>query len=243
MPTPPFRIAFQPIVDALRRRVISHEVLLRGPNGESPEVLLKQGGDHDRDVLDRRVRARALSLASSLKWRGELNLNISPRHLSQSDPIVEMLEVAARCGIPASRLVMELTEGEAIGDPLRFASAVSDYRAQGMMVAIDDFGAGFSGLNLLADFQPDIIKLDMNLVRGIASRGPRQAIVRAIISVCADLGIDVLAEGMETMDEYQWFRDEGVALFQGYLFARPGLDRPPDVVYPDEIARPQSFLA
>lgn len=233
MSSPPFKIALQPIVDAVRRHVVSHEVLLRGPHGEPPQALLAVGDDDDRDALDRRVRARAISLASSLPLKGQLNLNISPRLLSQSDPIGEMLAIASRCGFSPGRLVMELTEGEAVGDTEGFAAAVNDCRAQGVMVALDDFGAGFSGLNLLAEFQPDIIKLDMNLVRGIASRGPRQAIVRAILGVCTDLGIDVLAEGVETIDEYRWFRDEGVALFQGYLFARPGLESAPAVCYPD----------
>ena len=100
----------------------------------------------------------------------------------------------------------------------------NSYRRDGLRIAIDDFGAGYSGLNLLADFQPDIVKLDMKLVRGIESHGPRQAIVRAIAQASNDLGINVIAEGVETTDEYLWFRDEGITLFQGYLFARPGFE-------------------
>jgi EAL domain-containing protein (putative c-di-GMP-specific phosphodiesterase class I) len=76
-------------------------------------------------------------------------------------------------------------------------------------------------LNLLAEFQPDIVKLDMGLVRGIDSHGPRQAIVRAISQVCVDLGIDFVIEGVETVDEFAWFSDLGAHLFQGYLFAKP----------------------
>jgi EAL domain-containing protein (putative c-di-GMP-specific phosphodiesterase class I) len=101
-----------------------------------------------------------------------------------------------------------------------------------MQVAIDDFGAGFSGLNLLAEFQPDMIKLDMNLLRHIESRSPRQSIVRAIITVCNDLGIDVVAEGVETADEFSWLENEGVRLFQGYLFARPEFECFPVAHFP-----------
>lgn len=101
------------------------------------------------------------------------------------------------------------------------ATAMNTYRAQGLRFAIDDFGAGFSGLNLLADFQPDIVKLDMQLVRNIDSSGPRQAIVRAVIQACEDLRIDVLAEGVESEPEQRWFKRNGVRLFQGYWFARP----------------------
>jgi EAL domain-containing protein (putative c-di-GMP-specific phosphodiesterase class I) len=99
-------------------------------------------------------------------------------------------------------------------------------------VAIDDFGAGYSGLNLLADFQPDQIKLDMKLVRGIERHGPRQAIVRAIDQACQDLGIDVIAEGVETVEEYAWLANQGIKLFQGYLFAKPAFESFPPVHYP-----------
>jgi EAL domain-containing protein (putative c-di-GMP-specific phosphodiesterase class I) len=99
-----------------------------------------------------------------------------------------------------------------------------DHRAAGLRVAIDDFGAGHSGLNLLADFQPDMIKLDMKLLRGIDHQAPRQSIVRALLAMCRELGIEVVAEGVETLGEFRWFEAQGVQLFQGYLFARPAFE-------------------
>src|SRR5690606_32276433 len=90
---------------------------------------------------------------------------------------------------------------------------------------IDDFGAGFAGLNLLADFQPDIVKLDMALVRGIDQSLPRRAIVSGVVSICQQLGIGVIAEGIETRDEAQCLADLGIALMQGYWFARPQFER------------------
>ena len=87
--------------------------------------------------------------------------------------------------------------------------------------AIDDFGAGFAGLNLLADFQPDIIKLDMDLIRGIDQSRPRQAIVRGTVAMCEELGIQVIGEGVETADECSALHDLGIHLMQGYLFSRP----------------------
>jgi len=72
----------------------------------------------------------------------------------------------------------------------------------------------------------------MALMRGIESNGPRQAIVRAIASVCVDLGIDLMAEGVETLDEFQWLKDEGIRLFQGYLFAKPGFASLPPAEFP-----------
>ena len=90
-----------------------------------------------------------------------------------------------------------------------------------------------SGLNMLADFQPDQIKIDMNLVRGTERHGPRQSIVRAVVQVCGDLGIDVIAEGVESLAEYTWFAEQGVCLFQGYLFAKPGFESLPQAQFPD----------
>ena len=86
-------------------------------------------------------------------------------------------------------------------------------------------GAGFAGLNLLADFQPDIVKLDMALVRGIDHDVPRRTIVSAVVSICRQLGIEVIAEGIETRDEAQCLADLGIRLMQGYWFARPQFER------------------
>jgi EAL domain-containing protein (putative c-di-GMP-specific phosphodiesterase class I) len=98
-----------------------------------------------------------------------------------------------------------------------------------MITAIDDFGAGHSGLNMLADFQPDVIKIDMALTRAINIDPVRHEIARAVIDLCARLHISVVAEGVETLDEAVTLRDLGVRLFQGYLFAKPGLESLPAV--------------
>jgi EAL domain-containing protein (putative c-di-GMP-specific phosphodiesterase class I) len=162
-----------------------------------------------------------------------LNLNFVPHSLhSSAASILSTLEAAKRSHLPIERIVLEVTEGEAIADQSRFAEFINEYRGLGLKVAIDDFGAGYSGLNLLANFQPDQIKLDMALVRSIESHGPRQAIVRAICQACYELGIDVIAEGVETVEEYRWLANTGVRLFQGYLFAKPGFESFPTIHYP-----------
>ena len=101
--------------------------------------------------------------------------------------------------------------------------------ALGFKTAIDDFGAGYSGLSLLADFRPDIIKLDMHLLRGIDQDPIRQAIVRHCLALFTELQITPLAEGVETRDEMACLREMGVSLMQGYLFARPGFETLPEV--------------
>jgi EAL domain-containing protein (putative c-di-GMP-specific phosphodiesterase class I) len=101
------------------------------------------------------------------------------------------------------------------------------------MPAIDDFGAGYSGLNLLAGFQPAIIKLDRQLIEEIHLSLPKQAIVRGVLSVCRDLNILPIAEGVEEIEEYLALRELGIDVFQGYLFAHPGFEALPVPVYPD----------
>jgi blue light- and temperature-responsive anti-repressor len=230
---PRFSFAFQPIVHAPSGLVVSHEALIRGPEGESAHSVLSgvpQGALH---AFDAHGRECAIVLATRLGIRTQLNLNFLPQSLfSQQDVLTPMFEAARRNDLPISRLVLEVTEGEVIDDVARFARLIKTYRAQGLKLAIDDFGAGYCGLNLLAEFQPDILKLDMALLRGIERSGPRQAIVRAILSACTDLGIDAIAEGVETVDEFSWLADEGVTLFQGYLFARPGFETLPGVTVP-----------
>jgi blue light- and temperature-responsive anti-repressor len=228
-----FTYAFQPIVDTTARSIYSYEALIRGSRKEpAPHVLsrIPQSRIHRFDEDGRKV---AVELAARLGIGCFLNLNFLPRSLQASPTaVLSTLQAAERHGLGANHIILEVTEGEAIDDHVAFAETMNVHRATGMKLAIDDFGAGHAGLNLLADFQPDMIKIDMNLVRNIGTQGPRQAIVRAIIQACGDLGIDVVAEGVETLDEFSWFENEGVRLFQGYLFAKPGFECLPPVVYP-----------
>lgn len=233
MPLPRFSYAFQPIVQAISGEVVSYEALIRGPAGESAHSVLSHVPRDALHGFDAHGREVAIALAARLGIRTQLNLNFLPQSLfSQRDFLSPMLEAASVNGLPIDRLVLEVTEGEVIDDVARFAGLIKRYRAQGLKLAIDDFGAGYCGLNLLAEFQPDILKLDMALLRGIEHSGPRQAIVRAILSACTDLGIDAIAEGVETVDEFSWLADEGVELFQGYLFGRPGFEVLPGVTVP-----------
>jgi blue light- and temperature-responsive anti-repressor len=231
---PSFTFAFQPIVDAIAREVVSYEALIRGTSNEPAHRVLEQFPAERLYVMDEKARVGAIVLATRLGIGGcNLNLNFLPQSLNSSNgSIRSTLEAANRSHFPIERIVLEVTEGEVIADQLRFADFMNEYRGLGLKVAIDDFGAGYSGLNLLANFQPDQIKLDMTLIRGIDCHGPRQAIVRAIGQACLELGIDVIAEGVESMEEYRWLANAGVRLFQGYLFAKPAFEAIPPVDYP-----------
>jgi blue light- and temperature-responsive anti-repressor len=217
-----FTFAYQPIVDTELGSIFAYEALVRGRGGESAGSVLSQIPADQMYRFDRVARIKALQFAARLGLSVRLSLNFLPRSLETfPDAISATVDAARNAQVPLDNVILEVTEGEAVHNPSGFANRMNEYRAQGIRFAIDDFGAGYAGLSLLAEFQPDIVKLDMQLVRDINSKGPRQAIVRAVIQVCDDLGIDVIAEGIETEAEHQWFKRIGVRLFQGYYFARP----------------------
>lgn len=226
-----FQYAFQPIVDVEIGRVASQEALIRGLGGASPADVFAAIPARDADAFDRLSRLEAVRSAGALGLQCRLNLNARPGSLEGG--VGELVARAEAVGLRPSQLVIEVTEREAIADVPGFIAIIDEYRTAGVGIAIDDFGSGHSGLNLLADFQPDTLKLDMNLVRGIEGHGPRQAIVRAIHSVCGDLGIDVIAEGVETVGEFAWLQEAGIRLFQGYLLAKPRTAELPDFRLPD----------
>jgi EAL domain-containing protein (putative c-di-GMP-specific phosphodiesterase class I) len=244
-PTPAFSFAFQPIVDTDARRVFAYEALVRGLQNESAGSVFAAVLPDDLHGFDRDLRVRAIELAAQLGLQTMLSLNFLPRALDTTpDAVSSILHAAEAAGVPLRDLILEVTEGEVIHDSSVFAARMNDFRARGLRLAIDDFGAGYSGLNLLADFQPDLIKLDMKLVRGIDSSGPRQAIVRALVQACDDLGIEIIAEGVETLEEFLWFQRLGLRLFQGYLFGRPGFRCLPPVSMPSRpVALPRDGQA
>jgi EAL domain-containing protein (putative c-di-GMP-specific phosphodiesterase class I) len=223
-----FTFAFQPIIDTHQRGVYSYEALVRGRNNEPAYQVIKRYSGEQMAVFDAACRAKAIEVATRIGVDTHLNLNFLPSTaLLPGVGLDSTMEAAIRHSFPLNRIIVEATEGEVIADPILFAQVVNEYRRAGMSLAIDDFGAGYAGLTLLAEFQPDIIKLDMTLVRNIDSHGPRQAIVRAIAQVCVDLGIDFIIEGVETLEEFAWFNDIGAHLYQGYLFAKPMFEAMP----------------
>ncbi|RZA17054.1 MAG: EAL domain-containing protein [Lysobacteraceae bacterium] len=227
-------MAFQPIVDIRTRDVFAYEALVRGTGGEPAGTILGQVNPDNRYVFDQTCRRTAVALAARLQVPCFVSINFLPNAVYQAATCIRAtLEAAREHGFPTSRLIFEITENEELVDKEHLKNIIREYRRQGFRTAIDDFGAGYAGLNLLAEFQPDIIKLDMAPVRGIDKDPVRQAIARGILGVCAALGIDVIAEGVETVAEFDLLRGMGINLFQGYLFARPAFESLPEVVWPD----------
>lgn len=128
--------------------------------------------------------------------------------------------------------MFEVSEQEYTPHRIHLVRILSDYASRGFTTALDDFGAGFANLGLLAQLQPHVIKLDMALVREVDADPVRQVLVRGLLAICRDLEIDVVAEGIETVAEYRWLEDAGVRYMQGYLVARPGFEKLPEVGWP-----------
>lgn len=230
---PPIRMAFQPIVALIPggTAIFAYEALVRGAQGEPAGHVLAQVGPDNRYAFDQRCRVQAIEQAAALGLGGteaSLSINFMPNAVYEPRACIRStLEAARRVSLPRERLIFEFTEGEAMADPAHLLNILSTYRATGFRTAIDDFGSGWSGLNLLAMFQPDIVKLDMGLLRGADMDAARRIILRHTVAMCRDLSIQVVAEGVETEGELQVLRELGVTLFQGYLFARPGFDALP----------------
>ncbi len=157
-----------------------------------------------------------------------LSINFLPNAVYQPAACLrKTFEAATAANFPVHHLMFEVTETEPARDAGHLRSIFKEYKRHGMITAIDDFGAGHSGLNMLADFQPDVVKLDMALIRNIHLDRVRRSIAKSIVSLCADLNMSVIAEGVETLHEAIAMRELGVRLFQGYLFARPAVEQLP----------------
>jgi EAL domain-containing protein (putative c-di-GMP-specific phosphodiesterase class I) len=230
---PAFSFAFQPIVDTVAREVVAWEALIRGMWDEPAWQVLNQVSPLHFHLFDQTARSAAIALAGRLGIDRPLHLNFLPQSLaSYPKSLLTTLEAAHEAGLPIGRIVLEAPEAELVEDRAHFAGLLKEYRKLGLRLAIDDFGAAWADLNILADLQPDQIKLDMRLIRSIERPGTRQAIVRAIRLACFELNIDVIAEGVETLAEYTWLADQNIRHFQGYLFARPAFEAFPPAHFP-----------
>jgi EAL domain-containing protein (putative c-di-GMP-specific phosphodiesterase class I) len=227
---PPFTMAFQPIVDIETAEVYAYEALVRPIGGGTAADVLSRMSGANRYAFDQLCRVKAIELAAALGMNDFLSINFLPNAVYEAVACLERtLEAAQRAGFPLHHLIFEITENEPTRDIHQFKEIFSQHKRHGMITAIDDFGAGHSGLSMLADFQPDIIKIDMELTRNIDTDTVRRSIARAIISLCSDLKISVIAEGVESVAEAVTLRGLGVSLFQGYLFAKPEVERLPGI--------------
>ena len=217
-----FSFAFQPIVNAVTREVISFEALVRGPGGEPSAEVFARVPRESLYRFDQACRVKAIHVAKRLKIHTRLNINLFPNamHLTGMN-IRATLQASFQAGFPVENLIFEVSEAERLIHYSRVVEIFKSYEDFGFQTAIDDFGTGYSGLRMLAEYQPNYIKLDRNIIADIHENRVKQTIVKGIGGICKELCIEMIAEGVEKYEEYQWLRKAGINIFQGYYFARP----------------------
>jgi EAL domain-containing protein (putative c-di-GMP-specific phosphodiesterase class I) len=216
------RSVFQPIFDLRTGQPRGYEGLIRPMQGSGfadPSELFAAAEAAGKTVeLDLACLATSISAFASLRLTGSLTLNLSPRTLEADDFSVHTLvRLLDRHGVSPSRVVLELTEREAVEDMDRLVRAVEACRAAGMRIAADDVGAGNAGLRLLSQLKFDIVKIDLSLVQGGAVRATSEEVVRTLKDLADRWGALVIAEGVETAEQLAFVRSLGIRAGQGYI--------------------------
>jgi len=221
-------VVFQPIVDLQTHQVFAVETLARCrvPGFESPLRLFEDAVEKGYcGRLGREIREQMIAAKTGMP----LFANVHPEELVQrfialpDDPIFTHTH----------DVYLEITESVPFSHFDQCISVLEEIKSRGrVQLVIDDLGAGYSNLLRIVDLQPSIVKLDMQLVRGIDHKPRQQRLVRSIVAMCADQGAQVVAEGIETAPELHAVIDAGVHYGQGYLLARPGFPVPA-VTWPD----------
>ncbi len=232
-------MAFQPIVDVESRKVYAYEALVRGADGASAGEVLALVTPENRYTFDQLCRVKAIEMAAQLgvaTQGAKLAVNFMPGAVySPAACIRRTLAAAREHSFPLDHIIFELMENEEI-DTAHLQSIAREYARHNFTLALDDFGAGYSGLNLLATLDGiGLVKLDGTLVRAAGRQSRAAAIVRSTAALCAELGILLLGECVETAEEYEILRSCGVHLMQGYLFAKPAVATLPEVHWPDDL--------
>ena len=212
--------AFQPIVSWQDRKVFGYEALLRSDEptfanpGKFLEAAEQLGKVHE---LGRSVRTKVADAASQVPVETALFVNLHSADLNDEhlrDPYSALSRVA-------HRVVLEVPERASLDSVRDAPLKVKALKGMGFRIAVDDLGTGYAGLTSFTSLEPDIVKIDMSLIRGIDAQPKKQSIVRSMKNLCDDLGMLVVAEGVETPAERDTLLGLGYNLLQGYLFARP----------------------
>jgi EAL domain-containing protein (putative c-di-GMP-specific phosphodiesterase class I) len=219
-------MAFQPIVRWPENTGLGYEALVRNeePTLARPDHLFdaaeRLGSLH---LLGRRIRSAFVEAAQHSSEDMLLFLNLHPRDLEDETLYAEDAPLSSL----ARRVVLEITERASLSRVKDVPGRVAALRKLGFRIALDDLGAGYAGLSSFAQLDPDVVKLDMSLVRGSDTEPTKQAILSTFVNLCRDLNMMVVAEGIETVQERDTLASLGCTIFQGYLFGRPGRLVPP----------------
>jgi EAL domain-containing protein (putative c-di-GMP-specific phosphodiesterase class I) len=213
-------MAYQPLVRWSTRGVFGYEALVRSshPKLSRPDLLLAAAEQLDRlPDLGRRIREQVVLNTALLPPDLSVFVNLHP-----SDLLDETLNDPTSVFVMNSgRFVLEITERAHLDDIPDARSRVGALRLSGFRIAIDDLGAGHAGLASISQLEPEIVKLDMSLVRNVHNEPIKARLVRSIVGTCREMGFEIIAEGVETPAERDALAELGCDLMQGYLFARP----------------------
>lgn len=219
-------IVYQPIFDIQSSTLIGFEALTRDrrPRSLGPEALFDEARAQGRLFeLEMFARRRAIEERPLCSEQHKLFINVSPDILM--DPGYQQgltLHELHAHGLPPETVVLEISERFRVYEPQALADVITHYQRQGFSVALDDFGAGYANLSLLSEIEPRFLKLDRTLVDGIQRGVRKQRIVQAMVTFASASGCQLIAEGIEDMDDLAWLQDAGVPYGQGYLLGRPG---------------------
>jgi EAL domain-containing protein (putative c-di-GMP-specific phosphodiesterase class I) len=214
-------MAYQPIVAWSRREVYGYEALLRSgePKLPHPGAVLDGAERLGRlPELGRSIRAAASGPVPMLPEGAMLFVNLHTHDLLDD----QLFDRDAPLARVAPCVVLEITERASLHHIHDVQARVAKLREMGFRIAVDDLGAGYAGLTSFAQLEPEVVKLDMSLVRNVHTQPTKQTLVRTMISMCKELGMEVVAEGIETAEERDIIVAAGCDLLQGYLFAKPG---------------------
>jgi len=214
-------MAYQPIISWSRRAVFGYEALLRShePALPHPGAILDAAERLDKlHALGRRIRSRSAAPALPIPPDTILFVNLHTQDLL--DP--ELFEATQPLAQMAKNVVLEITERASMHHVRDVQARIARLRAMGFRIAVDDLGAGYAGLTSFAQLEPEVVKLDMSLVRNVHLQPTKLTLVRTMVAMCRELGMQVVAEGIETPEERDAMVHAGCDLLQGYLFAKPG---------------------
>ena len=227
-----FSMAFEPIVNVSAGNIFAYEALVRGSMSETTAGVMRNVTPENLYAFDQTCRVKAITLAVCLdlaKMGAVLSINVVPGAIYSPVACLRLtLETADKVGFPPDRLMFEVTEGEKVHDIPHVQAIVDEYWRRGTKMAIDDVGAGFSGLSLLADLSVDVIKLDTALTHHMSQRPVARAIVRSMVDLADSLGVQLVVECVEEVESYKVLVDLGVTLMQGNLLPRPAYEALPE---------------
>ncbi|WP_246601008.1 EAL domain-containing protein [Alteromonas antoniana] len=221
-----FSMAFQPLVDLQSKSVIGYESLVRGLNGEPAYTVINQVTAKNIYRFDQTCRVKAIALAAEANMDKILSINFMPGAIYKPEHCIRTtLKAAEKYGFPIEQISFEVVETDHIADLAHLQNIINHYNSMGFRTALDDFGSGYANLEWMARLSPNMIKVDMSLVRDIDKDKKQRVIVSHLYNLCQELGIDVLAEGIETRAERDCLADIGITKQQGYYFAKPQFEK------------------